>query len=301
MSPMALEQAATLEQASPSAADLASGKDHTDENFPVASVLIAPQHRPLVMAFYAFARAADDVADNPEATPERKLALLETMRATLTGESDADAKALALRNVQMERGLSPVHGLDLLEAFRRDVTKLRYADWADLMDYCRYSAAPVGRFVLDVHGESRATWPANDALCTALQVINHLQDCAKDYRDLNRVYLPESELAAAGIGVEALGAPKASAALRQVISDLAGLTSVLLDQARPLAGQVRDGRLALEIAVIQRMAESLNEGLRRRDPLSERVHHSKPEVLGLALTTVLAFPVKRLLGRSRIL
>ncbi len=289
----------TLEPPSPSAADLASGKGHTDENFPVASVLIAPQHRPPVMAFYAFARAADDVADNPDATPEHKLALLETMRATLAGESDADAKALALRHVQIERGLSPQHGLDLLEAFRRDVTKLRYADWGELMDYCRYSAAPVGRFVLDVHGESRATWPANDALCSALQVINHLQDCAKDYRDLDRVYLPQSELSAAEIGIETLGAQKASAALRQVISDLAGLTAVLLDQARPLSGQVRDGRLALEIAVIQRMAESLNAGLRRRDPLSERVHHSKPEVLGLALTTALAFPFKRLLGRSR--
>jgi squalene synthase HpnC len=288
-----------LEEAAPSAADLASGKGHTDENFPVASILIAPQHRPPVMAFYNFARAADDVADNPDAAPERKLALLETMRATLVGDSDADANALALRRVQIERGLSAQHGLDLLEAFRRDVIKLRYADWDDLMDYCRYSAAPVGRFVLDVHGESRAAWPANDALCSALQVINHLQDCAKDYRDLDRVYLPESELAAAGVGLEALRAPKASPALRQVIADLAGLTGVLLDQARPLAGQVRDGRLALEIAVIQRMAESLNAGLRRRDPLSERVHHSKPEVLGLVLTTALAFPFKRLAGRSR--
>jgi squalene synthase HpnC len=287
-----------LEHASPSAADLASGKGHTDENFPVASVLIAPQHRPAVMAFYDFARAADDVADNPDAAPDRKLALLEAMRATLAGESDADAKALALRNIQTTLDLSPLHGLDLLEAFRRDVTKSRYADWGELMYYCRYSAAPVGRFVLDVHGESRATWPANDALCTALQVINHLQDCAKDYRDLDRVYLPETELAAAGIGVEALRAPKASPALRQVIADLAGLTGVLLDQARPLAGQVRDARLALEIAVIQRMAESLNSGLRQRDPLSERVHHSKPEMLGLALTTALAFPFKRLLSRS---
>jgi squalene synthase HpnC len=290
----------TLDKPAPSVADLASGKGHTDENFPVASVLIAPQHRPVVMAFYAFARAADDVADNPAAPPQQKLELLEAMRATLVGERDADPKARVLRDAQAALGLSPQHGLDLLEAFRRDVTKLRYADWGELMDYCRYSAAPVGRFVLDVHGESRETWPANDALCTALQVINHLQDCAKDYRDLDRVYLPESELAAAGIGVEALSAPKASPALRQVISDLAGLTGVLLDQARPLAGQVRDGRLALEIAVIQRLAESLNTGLRRRDPLSERVHHKKPEVLGLALTTALTFPFKRVLSRSRI-
>jgi squalene synthase HpnC len=277
----------------PSVADLASGKGAGDENFPVASVLIAPRHRPAVMAFYDFARAADDVADNPDAAPDQKLDILEEMRATLAGERDVNAKALALRDVQAARGLSPQHGLDLLEAFRRDVTKLRYADWGELMDYCRYSAAPVGRFVLDVHGESRATWPANDALCTALQVINHLQDCAKDYRDLNRVYLPDTELAAAGVDLEALGAKTASPALRHVLADLAGLTGVLLDQARPLSGQVRDGRLALEIAVIQRLAESLNRGLRRRDPLSQPVHHSKPQVLGLALTTAMAFPFKR--------
>ena len=97
---------------------------------------------------------------------------------------------MSLRTVLAEKKLDPVHALDLLEAFRRDVTKLRYRDWDDLLDYCRYSAMPVGRFVLDVHGESRGTWPANDALCAALQIINHLQDCAKDYRELNRVYIP---------------------------------------------------------------------------------------------------------------
>ena len=96
--------------------------------------------------------------------------------------------------VLLERGFSDQHALDLLEAFRRDVTKLRYRDWDDLMDYCRYSAMPVGRFVLDVHGESPDTWPANDALCAALQIINHLQDCAKDYRDLDRVYIPQAAL-----------------------------------------------------------------------------------------------------------
>ena len=171
-------------------AQLQSGKGHTDENFPVASVLIAPQYRPPVMAFYKFVRAADDVADNASAPPEEKLALLEQMRASLVGESDFVPEGVALRTILAERGLDPDHALDLLEAFRRDCTKLRYRDWDDLIDYCRYSAMPVGRFVLDVHGESRELWPANDALCAALQVINHLQDCAKDYRELDRVYIP---------------------------------------------------------------------------------------------------------------
>ena len=149
------------------AADFASGKGHTDENFPVASHLIAPQHRAPIMAFYRVARLADDVADHAQATAEQKLARLAEIEASLTGKSEAAPEAVRLREVLAERGLGWEHMLDLLEAFRRDVTKTRYADWAELMDYCRYSAMPVGRFVLDVHGEDRATWAASDALCAA--------------------------------------------------------------------------------------------------------------------------------------
>jgi squalene synthase HpnC len=185
-------------------ADLQSGKGHKNENFPVASFLIAPRNRPPVLAFYNFVRAADDVADHASAPAEEKLRLLEQMRASLEGQSHAVPEGVRLREILKERTLSPVHALDLLEAFRRDCTKLRYQGWDDLIDYCRYSAMPVGRFVLDVHGESQSLWPANDALCAALQVINHLQDCAKDYRELNRVYIPEPMLAAAGITVAAL-------------------------------------------------------------------------------------------------
>ncbi|RZL04780.1 MAG: squalene synthase HpnC, partial [Rubrivivax sp.] len=185
--------------------DLQSGKGAGNENFPVASKLIAPRHRPPVMAFYHFVRAADDVADHPTAPAGEKLALLDSMRASLTGESDAVREGVALRVILAERGLSPVHALDLLEAFRRDCTKLRYHDWDELMDYCRYSAMPVGRFVLDVHGEPQDLWPANDALCAALQIINHLQDCAKDWRELGRVYIPTPLLEQAGVAVDALG------------------------------------------------------------------------------------------------
>ena len=116
----------------------------------------------------------------------------------LTGKDDSDAAAVRLRAALAAHNLSPQHAQDLLAAFRLDVTKLRYRDWDDLIDYCRYSAMPVGRFVLDVHGESRDCWPANDALCAALQIINHLQDCQEDYRNLDRVYIPLDALAASG-------------------------------------------------------------------------------------------------------
>jgi squalene synthase HpnC len=273
---------------------LQSGKGHRDENFPVASFLIAPRHRAPVLAFYRFVRFADDIADHPAAPAPEKLRLLEEMRASLVGESDGSREGVVLRAALVERGLSPRHALDLLEAFRRDVTKLRYRDWDDLMDYCRYSAMPVGRFVLDVHGESDAAWPANDALCAALQVINHLQDCGKDYRALNRVYIPEDALAAADVTVEALGAPLANPGLKQVIAGLARKNAELLRQSGQFAALIKDARLALEVDLIQTLALDLNAKLMRRDPLSQNVHHSKLDVAALFLKRLPGFAARRL-------
>ncbi|HXS07896.1 MAG TPA: squalene synthase HpnC [Rhizomicrobium sp.] len=280
------------------ASALQSGKGHHDENFPVASFLIAPRHRPPILAFYRFVRFADDIADHATALPADKLRLLEEMRATLVGDSDASPEGVALRRSIEEYGLDPQHALDLLEAFRRDVTKLRYRDWDDLIDYCRYSAMPVGRFVLDVHGESRNTWTANDALCAALQIINHLQDCAKDYRDLNRVYVPEDALAAEGLSVTALSDSAAGPALKRALAGLAARNAALLAQSRSFAGQIRDGRLALEVDLIQTLAEDLNAMLKSRDPLSENVHHSKMDVVALFMKRLPGFALSRMTRRK---
>jgi hydroxysqualene synthase len=285
------------------AAEVASGKGHRDENFPVASWLIAARHRPAILAFYRFVRAADDVADHGSLAPEQKLALIDGLERSLLGRDDGEPAGVALRAALAERRLPPRHALDLLTAFRLDVTKRRYADWNDLMDYCAFSAMPVGRFVLDVHGEPRSTWPANDALCAALQVINHLQDCARDYRDLDRVYIPGDAFAAAGTGPEALAAPRASAALLACIRGLAARTAGLLEEARPFAGQIADTRLALEVAVIHRLALRLTRGLTARDPLSERVHlsgaESAPLVLAAMGRTMLARLLRRPAARRR--
>jgi squalene synthase HpnC len=273
--------------------DFASGKGHRDENFPVASRLVRPELRPTILAFYRFARAADDVADHETANAEQKLAQLDRLEAGLRGETGASPQGEALHASLQARGLADRHALDLLEAFRRDVTKQRYADWAELMDYCRYSAAPVGRFVLDLHGESSALWPLNDALCAALQVINHLQDCAKDYRSLDRVYIPTDVLAAQGIGVESLSDRQASPPLRAAIAGLARRTGELLNQSRSFADRIADRRLALEVGVIQALAESLAHRLARRDPLSQRVHHHPVEAVGLALRGGLGVAARR--------
>ena len=277
-----------------SAATLASGKGHKDENFPVASFMLKREHRAPVMAFYHFARAADDVADNEQAPAAERLALLGAMRSTLAGTSDTNPEALALRGVLADYKLSPQHGLDLLTAFEQDCTVNRCATWDALIDYCRVSAMPVGRYVLDVHHEDRSTWAASDALCAALQVINHLQDCGKDYRAIDRVYVPMDMLVAAGADVTELGAAQSSPALRSVIVAMAERTLDLLAQSSVFSAQIRDKRLAVEVAIIQRLAESLTRRLITHDPLSERVHHRKAEMAGLAAWAALKELGKRL-------
>src|SRR5207253_11299858 len=171
-----------------------------------------------------------------------KLALIDRLEATLLGKTNDDPVGVDLRSQLAARQLSPRHAQDLLVAFRMDVTKLRYRDWDDLMGYCTYSAMPVGRFVLVVRGESRGTWPANDALCAALQIINHLQDCGKDYRNLNRVYIPVDALAHAAASVESLGAAKATPALRACIGQLACRTGGLLTESRVFSSRIDDMR-----------------------------------------------------------
>ncbi|MBS0409819.1 MAG: squalene synthase HpnC [Proteobacteria bacterium] len=265
---------------------VAASKDEGGENFPVGSFLLAPRHRPVIFAFYRVARMSDDIADHATLSPGEKLARLDAIAASIRGESADVPEAVRLRAALAERQITDAHVLDLLEAFRRDVTKTRYATWDELMDYCRYSACPVGRFMLDVHGENRATWAASDALCSALQVINHLQDCAKDYREIDRVYIPEDALAGAGLTVEALAAPKASPQLKGVINALAARTLALVDQGAPLPGAIKDFRLRLEVGVIHSVAQSLTQRLMTADPLSEKVHHSKVEMAFAALRGV---------------
>jgi squalene synthase HpnC len=264
-----------------------SGKGHRDENFPVASFLIAPRHRGVILAFYNFVRTADDIADHATLKPEEKLALLDRLEGGLLGANAEDAVAVRLRAALAERGLSPKHAQDLIAAFKLDVTKLRYRDWDDLISYCSLSAMPVGRFVCDVHGESRSVWPANDALCAALQIINHLQDCKKDYQNLNRVYVPQDALAASGATVEDLGAATASPALLDCLHRLAERTDRLLSESDVFADTIEDTRLGLEVAVINTLAHQLTRLLMQRDPLSENVHLSKPAVAGLTLLAIL--------------
>ena len=257
-----------------------SGKWRSSENFPVGSFLIRHGLRAHVHAFYRFARNADDIADNPALTADDKIARLDRMAAILDGAPGEDSPAAgAMRESLIETGITAQHCHDVLHAFRLDAVKLRYRDWNDLMGYCRYSASPVGRQLLDLHGESRATWPASDALCSALQVLNHLQDCADDHRRLDRVYLPLEDLAAEGTGIEALAARVSSPGLRRVLDRLLDRTAELIEQARGLPPLVASRGLRWESAVIVGLAGRLLRRLRHADPVATRVALSKPDFL----------------------
>ena len=279
-----------------SASELRSGKGHRDENFPVASWIIHPRHRALILAFYNFVRTADDIADHATLPAQDKLALLDLFEAELLGKGDTQPEAVNLRRALAERAMAPRHALDVLIAFRMDVTKLRYENWDEVIHYCRYSAMPVGRFMLDVHGESTSTWAASDALCAGLQINNHLQDCGKDYHDLNRVYLPRDALEAAGASVEQLGAGRAPAPLLQCLHSLAARTELLLNESKPLAAEVKDFRLGLEIAVIQAFADRIVRLLKVRDPLSERVHLNPVEFAAFSIGGVTGEMTRRAIG-----
>jgi hydroxysqualene synthase len=280
------------------AGELRSGKGHRDENFPVASHLIHPRYRDAILAFYEFVRVADDIADHASLPPDRKLALLDRLEASLLGASDSDPEGVRLREVVAERSLTPRHAQDLLNAFRLDVTKLRYANWDELMHYCSLSAMPVGRYVLDVHGESRTTWPASDAICAALQIINHIQDCQRDYRNLDRVYVPLDSMEAAGTRVEALGDAQASPELLSCLHGLAARTGGLLRVGYRLPDQIKDFRLSLEISVIHTLAETLVRTLMVRDPLRDKVHLKTLGFAGVGMLGILKGLWRRLGRRA---
>jgi squalene synthase HpnC len=249
-------------------------RDRDGENFPVGSWLLPARLRPHIHAYYAFARAIDDIADEPGAAPNGKIADLDRMEQVLRGAPAATAneeKAARLARSLSETGVDIDHAAELCIAFRQDAVKHRYQDWSELMGYCRYSAAPVGRYLLDLHGESHACWPSSDALCASLQVLNHLQDCKVDLQQMNRVYVPLDWLRAEGASTDHLLSNSTSPALRRVLNRMLDGCDALNREAAALPRMIHDRRMRLEAAVIVDIAHRLARLLRRRDPLAGRV------------------------------
>jgi squalene synthase HpnC len=277
-----------------------SGKGAGDENFPVGSFLIPRRLRPHVARYYAFARAIDDVADNPGLPPAEKIARLERFAAAIHGQAEGPGleKATRLRASLLETDVPLRHASDLTVAFIQDARQSRYADWADLMGYCENSANPVGRYLVHLHGDrDPRAFAAADALCSALQVLNHLQDCGDDLRTLDRCYLPQDWMAAEGARTEELLGKALTPGLRRVLDRCLAATDRLIEQARALPGLLASRRLAMESAAIWRIARRLSAELKRRDPLATRVKLTKPRALGCALGGALAASLRYGEGR----
>jgi farnesyl-diphosphate farnesyltransferase len=259
-------------------------KNRDQENFPVGSFLIRPDLREHVHVFYNFARTADDIADHPLLEPQEKLIRLSRFTAVLLSEKANDVPAaVAMRESLRATNIGPQHCVDLITAFKRDATQLRYADWDDLLDYCRYSASPVGRHVLALHGIGEEAWAPSDALCSALQIINHMQDCGDDYRSLDRVYIPQDMLAAHGADTADLARPKSTESLRATFDAMLDKLDAMMPEARNIYRSVPDKRLKAETAIIGVLAEKLIRLLRRRDLLCDKTKLSKLAVTSAAL------------------
>jgi len=269
-----------------------------EENFPVGSVLLPRGLRPHVATFYAFARTADDIADAPDLTPSEKLERLDSLENALVNGSDQPAYAVAdrLRHSLIATGVTDTHARDLLAAFRRDAEQDRCRTIDQLLDYCRLSASPVGRYLLDLHGEDRRGHALSDPLCDALQIINHLQDCKEDLQRMNRVYLPLDWLHEADLDETSLQAGRSSPALRAVLDRCLDACDALLEKSRPLPHSLKSARLGAEAAVIHALARRMVRRLRDRDPLCQRTRLSKPAALLVSVQAAGRFALTRALG-----
>ena len=254
------------------------GERHAgNENFPVASRLLPVWARPHVMAFYTFARTADDIADAPGIDGAEKVAALEDLGQRLKrGAGEAGDPAFDLHHSLQQTRVTAQYAEDLLQAFIRDARRPTTDDWPDLMAYCALSAAPVGRYLIDLLGGVEGDdYQASDALCAALQILNHLQDAGDDYANLGRIYVPADWMAAAGVVPADLARTASTAPLRGVMVQMLDGVDALLVQAEALPKAIRSRELAREAAGILAIARRLSKALRAQDPLAKRVTLSK--------------------------
>jgi squalene synthase HpnC len=257
------------------------------ENFPVASWLMPQSARPHIAAIYAFARTADDFADEGQREPEERLDLLNHWQARLdaavagrvedTTQPEQDAVFVALAETLRVTGAEPGLLSDLLSAFRQDVTTKRYETWPEVLDYCRRSANPVGRLVLLVTGyRDDALARQSDAVCTALQLTNFWQDLARDWKN-GRLYVPLEVVQAHGASLEALDRGEWTPEWRAALGDLGERTKALFAAGRPVADDVH-GRLRWELRgtwlgghrILDRLVEADYDVFRARPSLSWR-------------------------------
>ena len=249
-----------------------SGKNIEYENFPVASWIISKKFRKQIRIFYDFARAADDISDNPKLLSKEKVRRLNFFILSLKNKKkEIVVKAERVKKVCKNNNINLCHCLNLIKAFKQDALKNRYKNWSELMNYCKYSAVPVGRFVLDLHKENKKTYKYSDPLCVALQILNHLQDCKEDYENLDRVYLPMQFLKKYNVKLSQLKKNFTEKNLRLVFNEILKNTEKLIIQADKNKKNMKHKHLLLETSFILEIAKKLLQLLKIKDPLKEKV------------------------------
>jgi len=238
------------------------------ENFPVASILLPRRLRPAVEAIYAFARSADDIADEGDAVPEQRLAALAAYDAALDGiaaeEPQHDAMFARLAGVIAAYRLDLQPLRNLLSAFRQDVTTTRYADYPALLDYCRRSADPVGRLMLALYGVDDAlSLRQSDAVCSALQLINFWQDVAIDI-DKGRIYLPLEDVQRFGVSEDDIRNGRRGEAWRALMRFEVERARALMLSGAPLATRL-PGRIGWELRMVVQGGLRILEAIERVD------------------------------------
>ncbi len=251
-------------------------KTAREENFPVGSLLIKKSLRPIVAAYYQFARRCDDIADAPTLTSAEKLEALHKIEDIFLGEDKNYqgkdyAFAQKLRQIFIRENLAYSLATDLLAAFRQDALGFDYKTWGQLVEYCRYSAAPVGRFMLALHDENPSTYQPAAAICVALQIINHLQDLRYDATVQNRIYLPEELLRKYGVKSQELKGKKSSPALKALIRDCGERIRGLLQDGAVLPQIIRNFGLRAEVCVILSLTNIMLKKIIKGDVLCKQI------------------------------
>ena len=246
-------------------------KNYKQENFPVGSWLLSKKIRPQILVFYKFARAADDIADNPTLSSKEKIKRLSLFEKVLKGNVLKIDKALKLKKICLENKIGINHPLNLLKAFKKDAVKKRYKNWSELINYCKFSAVPVGRFVIDLHKEVKESYKYSDPLCIALQILNHIQDCKEDYNKIDRVYLPNNFLKKYNVKLSQLKKNYTEKNLRLAFNDILFQTNRLIVKAEKNKKIMKNKKLANETTFILEIAKSLLRLLKKKDPLKKKI------------------------------
>ena len=224
------------------------------ENFPVASWILPRRMRKPIAAIYAFARMADDIADEGDLDNNSRITQLDAMAEQLnviaSGKTPDDAMYIALADAIHKHNLPIELFHDLLSAFKQDVTKKRYADFGELMTYCRCSANPVGRLMLYIYGQTdRQTLGQSDAVCSALQLINFYQDLNQDYIEMGRIYIPQDEMATSFVSEDHIRNSRSDGPMLHLMRKQYERANKLLNAGAPL-GKSLKGRFGFEIRLI---------------------------------------------------